>query len=134
MTEEPFTKSGLNHNDWQQALKEEQVLLGQECTDCGRQTATPKAACNRCGCLDLRTIQLPTTGVVYTETKVATPPAGFEEGYTLAIVELAEARVLVRIQDKDGVNIGDDVELLRGFEHGGDIVPLFGKTDPEMDC
>jgi uncharacterized OB-fold protein len=106
-TELPET---LTYHSWASAVKAGR-LLGQECPDCGRVAGTPKAACAHCGSLDVVTVELPTTGEVYTVTTVMVPPEQFEErGYQVAVVQLGEARVMARIVGEE-VSIGDEVEL-----------------------
>jgi uncharacterized OB-fold protein len=100
----------LSYHDWAAAVREDR-LLGQECGDCGHVSGVPSGACQECGGRDLTTVELPTTGEVYTETTINVPPEQFEErGYQVAVVDLGDARVMVRIEG-DHVDIGDEVAL-----------------------
>ncbi|WP_254809899.1 Zn-ribbon domain-containing OB-fold protein [Natronosalvus amylolyticus] len=111
----------LNHRTWTQALREGR-LLGQRCRDCGAETATPSGACNTCGSRERETIELPTTGTLYTETTVAVAPQGFDGGYRVGIVDLGSTRVMARLEgDSD---IGDSVELA-GVLEVDSPVPVF---------
>ncbi|MFC6991027.1 Zn-ribbon domain-containing OB-fold protein [Haladaptatus sp. GCM10025707] len=112
----------LKYDSWSEALKQG-TLLGQECADCGHQTAAPKAACVRCGSRDIETIELETTGEVYSETTIAVSPVGFEAGYKIAIVHLGEAKAVGRVSGD--VEIGDTVTFSGAFEHDGQPTPQF---------
>ncbi|WP_332899575.1 Zn-ribbon domain-containing OB-fold protein [Haladaptatus sp. CMSO5] len=112
----------LTYESWSESLKNG-TLLGQECADCGHQTAAPKAACVRCGSRDIATIELETTGEVYSETTIAVSPLGFDAGFKLAVVQLGEAKTVGRVND--GVEIGDTVTLSDVFEHEGQPSPVF---------
>jgi hypothetical protein len=115
----------LTHRTWSEALRSGR-LLGQACPDCGHVAGAPKAACAQCGSRSVETVELPTTGEVYTETTVMVPPEGVEEGgYQVAIVEVGEARVMGRIEG-EVVGIGDELRLA-GYVTGerGDPGPLF---------
>lgn len=112
----------LEYHDWADALRDGE-LLGQECADCGHATAAPKAACARCGSRSLDTVSLPTEGEVYSETTVNVPPEGFAGEYQLAVVDLGDARVLVRIEDR--VDIGDRVAFAGVIETDGHPAPVF---------
>ncbi|MFC6942056.1 Zn-ribbon domain-containing OB-fold protein [Salinirubellus sp. GCM10025818] len=115
----------LTFRTWSDALRSGR-LLGQACPDCGHVAGAPKAACARCGSRAIETVELPTTGEVYTETTVMVPPEGVEErGYQVAIVRVGEARVMGRIEGEE-VAIGDELRLagyVRGEED--DTGPLF---------
>jgi len=115
----------LTHRTWSEALRSGR-LLGQACPDCGHVAGAPKAACAQCGSRAVETVELPTTGEVYTETTVMVPPEGVEEGgYQVAIVEVGKARVMGRIEG-EAVGIGDELRLA-GYVTGerGDPGPLF---------
>jgi uncharacterized OB-fold protein len=109
-TEDIELPESLSYHDWAAAVREDR-LLGQECGDCGHVSGVPSGACQECGARDLTTVELPTTGEVYTETTINVPPEQFEErGYQVAVVDLGDARVMVRIEG-DHVDIGGDVAL-----------------------
>jgi hypothetical protein len=123
--EESDLPERLTHRTWSGALRSGR-LLGQACGDCGHVAGAPKAACAHCGSRTLETVELPTTGEVYTETTVMVPPEGVEErGYQVAIVQVGEARVMGRVNG-DGVAIGDELRLA-GYVtgQGGAPGPLF---------
>ena len=100
----------LSYHDWAAAVREGQ-LLGQSCNDCDHVGGVPSGACQECGGRDLTTVELPTTGTVYTETTINVPPEGFQErGYQGVVVDLGDARVMARIVGEH-VDISDDVSL-----------------------
>jgi hypothetical protein len=123
----------LTYAAWTRGLKEGR-LLGQACGECGNVLGTPKGACPHCGSRGLETVELPTSGEVYTETTVMVPPVGVEErGYQVAVVQVGEARVMARIDAGDDdarVAIGDTVDLT-GYVtgEGSDPAPLFRPAD-----
>jgi uncharacterized OB-fold protein len=114
--------SELDFATWQAQLREGR-LLGHECESCNQITTFPRGACDDCGSRDLVPTELPTTGKVYSETRVQVAPEGFEGGYQLALVDLNGALVLARI-DGDA-DIGDAVTLSHVFEGNGDPAPVF---------
>lgn len=114
---------GLTHGIWKRALRDG-ILLGQACTECGHQTAAPKAACARCGGRDLEVVELPTSGKVFTETILSVPPKQFDGPHQVALIDLGPARVMAGI-DGD-VEIGDEVELVGALEEDDEPGPLFG--------
>jgi len=118
----------ITNKTWKRALKEG-VLLGQECTDCGHVTAAPKAACVRCGGREQTTVELPTTGTVFTSTTIHVAPVPFEDmsPYDVALVEVGDAQLMVHI--KDSVEIGDEVKLDGVVDHEKGVGPLFSRTD-----
>jgi uncharacterized OB-fold protein len=102
--------AALSYHDWAAAVREGR-LLGQSCEDCGHIGGVPSGACQECGSRSLSTVELPTTGTVYSETTINVPPAGFEErGYQVAVVDLGDARVMARLEG-DHADIGDEVAL-----------------------
>jgi uncharacterized OB-fold protein len=118
----------LRYDDWARAVTEGQ-LLGQECADCGHVAGAPKGACAQCGSRDIETVELPTTGEVYTETTVNVPPRQFEErGYQVVLVEVGGARVMARV-DGEHVDIGDEIELVDYTdEDDGHPAPVFERV------
>lgn len=113
---------------WQRAL-EDGTLLGQECQECGHVTAAPKAACVRCGGRENETVELPTTGEVYTSTTVHVAPVPFDDDapYDVALVDLGDARLMAHIEAD--VEIGETVELDGVVEHEKGVGPLFSPRD-----
>ncbi|MFB6309700.1 MAG: Zn-ribbon domain-containing OB-fold protein [Salinirussus sp.] len=117
----------LDHAGWTRAL-EDGILLGQQCVDCSRATAAPKAACPHCGSEALETRKLSDRGEIYTETTVAVPPAAFEGPYQVAIVSLetgtgADARVMGMIDGE--ADIGEVVEFAGTVQDDEEPGPLF---------
>jgi uncharacterized OB-fold protein len=126
MSEEQPTNDDLTFNDWQDALREHQ-LLGQTCTQCGHVMGLPRGACDHCGSRNLSTKELPTTGKVYSESKVHVAPEGFKGGYRLALVDLGDARLLGRVEGDAG--IGDTVSFSGIFDANGEPSPVFKLVD-----
>lgn len=91
-------------------------LLGSRCTACGKTSVGPRNVCPACGSEDVETVQLPSTGTVYSYTVVHALPAERERygPYIMAIVELEDGtRVTSEIVDcePEDVKIGMPVEL-----------------------
>ncbi|MFD1514195.1 Zn-ribbon domain-containing OB-fold protein [Halomarina rubra] len=114
----------LTHDRWAAALEAGEPL-GLRCGECGYVTATPKAACVRCGSRDVATVSLPTTGTVYTKSTIEVAPGAQGSGYQIALVDLGDARMLGRIADGQRVDIDDTVELADSYEYDGDLVGVF---------
>lgn len=117
-------KARLTHAKWEGALVEG-ALLGLECEECGYVTATPKAACVRCGSRDVNQISLPTTGSVYSKSTIEIAPTAQGSSYQIAFVDVGEARVLGRIVTGERAEIGNRVELCDSYEYDGDVVAVF---------
>jgi uncharacterized OB-fold protein len=122
--ETALEENRLNHEIWEEALTDGTVL-GLRCEDCEYVTATPKAACPRCGCRSISVVELPDTGTVYTKTTIEVAPEEHGSGYQLALIDLREARLMARIADDDHVEIDDEVELSGTFEYAGDLAAVF---------
>lgn len=126
--ERALEEDHLDHERWETALTEGAVL-GLRCEDCGYVTATPKAACVRCGSHSVTVTELPDTGTVYTKTTIEVAPTEHGSGYQIALVELADARLLCRIADGDRVDIGEEVALRGTREYAGDTAAVFAPVD-----
>lgn len=126
--EKALEEDRLDHERWEQALTEGAVL-GLRCEDCGYVTATPKAACVRCGSHLVTVTELPDTGTVYTKTTIEVAPTEHGSGYQIALVELGDTRILGRIADGERVEIGDDVTLRGTREYAGDTAAVFASTE-----
>ena len=129
MSVQSYLEEGtLTNETWNRALTDG-TLLGQECADCGHVTAAPKAACVRCGSRDTETVELPTTGTVYTVTTVHVAPVPFDgEGpYDVALVDAGDARLMAHVGE--AVEIGDEVELDGAVEHEKGAGALFSPVD-----
>jgi uncharacterized OB-fold protein len=96
------------YDDWREQLADG-TLLGTECASCGQTTATPKRRCSRCGSEQLDGTVLPTTGTVYSETTIEVTPAGFDDSYQIAIVDLDGTHLTSRIEGS--VAIGERVQF-----------------------
>jgi len=112
----------LIHRDWERALRDG-ILLGQECADCGHVLGTPKSVCPDCSGWSLRTVRLPTTGEVFSETTIEVTPAGLDDRYQVAVVDLGPTRFLARVEDE--VAIGDAVAFDGTVEYDDMAGPLF---------
>lgn len=126
--EEILGQSRLSHERWELALSEGAVL-GLRCEECGYVTATPKAACTRCGSRSISVVELPDVGTVYTKTTIQVAPDEHGHGYQIALVDLGDARLLARIADGERVDIGDEVELMGTYEYEGDLAAVFGPIE-----
>lgn len=112
----------LTYKRWVTELKEGK-LLGQQCQDCDHETAAPKAACAVCGSRNLRTVELPEAGSVYSVTTIHVPPEGFQGPYNIGLVAIGNARVTARI---DGaVTIEDSVVFDGMIDTTNGISPVF---------
>lgn len=114
----------LTHEQWANALEKESPL-GLACSDCGYVSGTPKAACVRCGNRDVSTVDLPTTGTVYSKSTIEVAPGSQGSGYQIALIDLGNARMLGRIADRERVEIDDEVKLTGTYEYEDDIVAVF---------
>jgi uncharacterized OB-fold protein len=113
----------LDYDAWRQYLNDE-VLLGQRCPECDHVSARPRSVCLECNAADLETIELPTDGVVHSETSIEVTPDGFDEsGYRVGIVDLGEAKLLARLEGEPA--IGDDVSLVGVLTESDDPAPIF---------
>ena len=112
-----------SYDDWCVALRDGR-LLGQRCSDCGHETAAPKAACARCGGQSIERIELPTTGELYARTHVAIAPAAFDGPYDVGLVTVGGARVLARLDGS--FEIGDELTLQGVVEGDDGPAPVFG--------
>jgi uncharacterized OB-fold protein len=123
-TDEDEQASHLTHEVWAEGL-ESGTLKGLSCSSCEYVSATPKAACVRCGSREVSVIDLPPTGSVYTKSTIEIAPAQQGSGYQIALVDFEDARMLGRIADGERVEIGDRVELHDTYEYEGDLVAVF---------
>ena len=90
-------------------------LLIQRCTACGRLRHPPSPMCPSCRSLAADAVQASGRGTVYSFCKPHEPPLpGFDPGYIVALVELAEGTRLVTNLvgiDPAEVRIGLPVEV-----------------------
>lgn len=114
----------LTHAMWTKGLESGEPK-GLSCSSCGYVSATPKAACVRCGSREVSVIDLPMTGSVYTKSTIEVAPAQQGSGYQIALVDLGDARMLGRIAEGKNVEIDDRVELHDTYEYEGDVVAVF---------
>lgn len=116
------TQGPPDYEQWRSML-EEGVILGTICEDCGQTTATPKRRCIQCGSERLGPVELPTTGRVYSETTIFVTPDGFEDSYQIAMIDLDETVLTVRV---DGtVEIDDRVQFAGTIASDGRPAPVF---------
>ena len=116
----------LRYAGWTRALRDG-TLLGQRCADCGATTATPKAACVRCGGRALAVEELPREGSVMSVTTIGVAPEGVEPGYDVAVIDLGPARILGRISEH--VRMDEEVALSGTIETDRGPAPLFDPID-----
>jgi hypothetical protein len=117
---------GLTHRGWERALRDG-TLLGQECVDCEHVLGTPKSVCPECAGRSLRTVALPTEGEVFSETTIDVTPAGLDDRYQVAVVDLGPTRILGRVEGD--VEIGAAVEFGGTVEYEGMAGPLFHASE-----
>ena len=119
--------SDLSYDEWADAVREGR-LLGLACS-CGHTNGSPTAACPHCGSRDLERVDLPTEGVVHTETTIQVPPETFEtRGYQVVVIEVGDARVMGRVEEPP-VEIGDRVTLAGTIAEDDDHpAPVFEPT------
>ena len=121
-----WTDDTLTHAKWAEAVRVG-TLLGQRCQSCDHVVATPKSVCVDCTGRELSTIELPTTGTVYSETTIEVTPVGQDDRYQVAIVDLGETRVLGQISGD--VEIDDEVSLSGHVEYEGMPGPTFSPVE-----
>lgn len=123
-------EESLTHQHWSRAL-EDDVLLGQECADCEHVLGTPKSVCPACSGRTLRTVALPTSGEVFSETTIEVTPAAAADRYQVAVVDLGPTRLLARVEGD--VTIGEQVSFAGTVEYEGLSGPLFQAVDDGSD-
>ena len=111
---------------YDEALRENR-LLGLKCPKCGAVTTPPRAACSRCGEIELERVELSGTGEVVSFTNIFVPPEGREHDtpYTVTLVKLDEGpHIIGRLDtlcpDKVGMDIIGKRVKLGHFIYGGD--------------
>ncbi len=65
-------------------------LRGSRCPACGTVAFPERAVCGACACRALQPAELSGEGRVHAFTTVRTPPAGFDQPYLAAVVDLDE--------------------------------------------
>ena len=72
-------------------------IMGSRCKECGHQTFPPRADCGQCMSADFEFTEYSGRGEVYTHTRIAAAPTGFDDvaPYTIAVVNLEEGGRLV---------------------------------------
>lgn len=93
-------------------------LTTTRCTGCGELLWQPRVVCPHCNSEDLEWVDLPTEGTLYAGTTIhAGLPMGMEDAAPMGIgvveldVEDGPLRILSRIDDGEGLEIGDPVRL-----------------------
>lgn len=120
----PSLPASLDFDTWRQYLNDE-MLLGQRCQACDNVSARSRSVCLECHGTDLATVELPTEGVVHSETSIEVTPEGFDEaGYRVGIVDLGEAKLLARLEGEPA--IGDEVSFVGVLTELNDPAPIFG--------
>ena len=92
------------------------VLLGSRCASCGSIRFPASDVCASCQSTDVASVELSTSGTIYTFTIVRNRPPGYagDVPYAFGFVELAEGiRVISTLiaDDLEALAIGDTVDL-----------------------
>lgn len=105
----PYTKV----QDFAAHLKDGKIM-GSRCTECGYQTFPPRADCPECMSGAFEFVEYSGKGKVFTHTRIAAAPSGFEDvtPFTLVVVELDEGG---RLMSWLGQTLTDE-ELKIGME------------------
>ena len=106
-------------------------LEGQRCQGCAALQFPPRLSCRRCGRAALEPFRFSGRGQVFSHAKVATPPAGFDGPYLVALVQLEEGPlVTAQLTDVEAadVTIGLPVEMVtrRLQEKGPEGLLVYG--------
>lgn len=89
-----FSKETQTKHFWDEL--ENNHLVSTQCGDCKTKHWPPKSMCNKCYSTNIDWVDLPTTGVLLTWSKVTAPPEGFsKDGYIVGIVELSGTNLRV---------------------------------------
>lgn len=95
-------------------------LLGSRCERCGATAFPLRTVCLECGGAHAP-LELRGRGTVHAAASVGNPPAGFDEGFRYACVDLAEGpRVLGPCLD-DGVRQGQQVQAVVAAVRDGEL-------------
>lgn len=95
-------------------------LLGSRCADCGRAAFPRRVVCLECGGAH-EPLELRGRGTVHAAATVGNPPAGFDQGFRYACVDLAEGpRVLGPCVD-DAIDQGRQVQAVVAAVRDGEI-------------
>ena len=107
----------------------ERRLLVQRCVRCGALRHPPRPMCPRCQSLDWDTIEASGRGTVFSFVMPRHPPLPwFDDGYIVALVDLAEGvRLVTNLVDctPDDARVGMDVQVRFTEFDGGLVLPLF---------
>ena len=106
-------------------------LEGQRCLGCQALQFPPRMSCRGCGRAGLEPFRFSGRGEVFSHAEVATPPAGFEGPYLVALVRLEEGPLLTaQLTDVEAphVRIGLPVEMVtrRLQERGPEGLLVYG--------
>lgn len=84
-----------------------------QCNSCDYQSMSKKYVCPKCLKGKLEELEVTSTGTVYSFTDIHIAPSEFAgiAPYTVALVQLDEAKAKVTVRVNDRVEIGDKVEL-----------------------
>ncbi|ONH21861.1 Zn-ribbon domain-containing OB-fold protein [Pseudofrankia asymbiotica] len=99
-------------------------LLGTRCASCGTAAFPTIRVCPACGGRDHLPAGLPARGRVVSSARVSTPPAGFGEPVTVAVVTLDDGPSLFALLSADPAEpaqlaAGTPVEAVPGPVRGG---------------
>ena len=98
-------------------------LISTHCRQCGRVSFPPKAHCRSCWSEDIEWIDLPSTGVLYSFTRVHVVPRAFlsDALYDIGIVDLSNGvRFMCRLLElKSDTEIGSAVRMVSAIYDDG---------------
>ncbi len=101
-------------------------LISTRCRQCGRVSFPPKPLCRSCWSEDIEWVDLPSTGVLYSFTRVHVVPRAFlaDALYDIGIVDLPNGvRLMCRLLDAEpDTDIGSSVRMVSAIYEDG---PLF---------
>jgi uncharacterized protein len=94
-----------------------------ECARCGSIGFPPMYVCRKCGGTDLRSVEIPGNGTIYTHTTIRVAPEAYRDQvpYDIAIIELKpDLRVTARIAGErlGNLKIGDAVVFDKVDQNG----------------
>lgn len=103
-----MTHNQLTYKRFMEAAEAEKRFLGMKCGDCGAYTFPPQAVCRECGSVNYEAAGLSGRGIIKSFTVIRVPPEGFDGGYIVGLVELAEGpwiMVNIRAGEQPDMNL-----------------------------
>lgn len=99
----------------------------QTCNDCAKTYFPPRPFCPKCGSRSVKVVQASGKGKLHSYVIHARPAPGFDPGYAIAVVELAEGpRMMTNIvscpQTPEALQL--DMDLVVTFEKQNDDISL----------